>query len=69
MHDAQEAWEAECTRQGLRWREVVDAVGRPYVTYADDTNLLATVPRVLQIMLHAVQREALFLNLTEGRVW
>ena len=59
MHDAQEAWEEECTRRGLRWREVVDAVGRPYVTYADDTNLLATVPRVLQIMLHAVQREAL----------
>ena len=63
MHDAQTAWEEECRQLGLRWREVEDAVGRPYVTYVDDTNLAATVPRVVQIMLHAVQREALFYGL------
>ena len=59
MTDAQEEWEQACARKGwTRCADIVDAVGRPFVTYADDTNLMATTPAVLREMLHAVQRQA-----------
>ena len=59
MTDAQEEWEQACARKGwTRSTDIVDAVGRPFVTYADDTNLMATTPAVLREMLHAVQRQA-----------
>ena len=70
MHDAEEDWRRHSVEKYYIARDTVkDILGRDFVIYADDTNLVTGRIRTMRAMLHSIQREGalygLFLNMSK----
>ena len=60
MTDAQEEWEQACARKGwTRSTDIVDAVGRPFVTYADDTICISRCITTMNEFIKCIEEESI----------